>query len=127
MSDLRELGNRQETLKQAITKLGQFPARVHGLSEEDRASRLLELNDELQLVQAEIEREATATNARHISQVYGTAPVAENAQAELKRAEAELAKVVASFESQTRCRRSPGSPRLRSLNLPSCEGLGVSS
>lgn len=109
MSDLNELGHRQELLKSEVARLSQHPARIHGLSEEDRADRVCELNQELELVRQEIEQAATARNQRHIHQVYGTAghEVTEAAKLELKLAEEALANSLAQFESQTRgyCRK----------------------
>jgi hypothetical protein len=102
VTDLTELGHKRDALQLEIGRISRHPAHVHKLTEGARSAQVLELQDELRLVNAEIEQAAQAQQQRHLNQAYGTVPVAENAEAELKLAEAELAKVLASFESQTR-------------------------
>ena len=55
MTDLKALGHRRDLLKEEVARLSRHPARVHGLSEEDRSERLLELEDELRLLEQEIQ------------------------------------------------------------------------
>lgn len=105
MSGLTELGHRQELLKEEISRLSQHPAHIHHMTEDERAARLSGLNGELELVRREIEQAVQAQQARHISRVLGTpygVPASEDAKAELAKAEADLAKTLESFTSQTR-------------------------
>jgi hypothetical protein len=104
VTDLTELGHRQESIKQEIVRLSQHPAHIHRLTEDERAAQVLALQDELRLVQQEIEQAAQAAQQRLIGRVYGTEgqQVPEDAQKQLKRAQEDLAKTLAGFESQTR-------------------------
>jgi hypothetical protein len=101
---LTALGHKRDLLKDEVSRLAKFPARVHGLTEEARAEKLLELNDELGLLEQEIQQVSTATQARHIGRVYGTEgrEVTEDAKAELKAAQSALEKTFDGFVMQTR-------------------------
>src|SRR5579859_5245284 len=75
------------------------------MTEDERVSKLQELNEELELVRREIERAALAAQARNISRVYGTpygVPASEDAQAELKKAQEALDTTLGGFTSQTK-------------------------
>jgi hypothetical protein len=105
MSNLTELGHKRDTVRAEIVRLSKHDARIHGISEDERAGRLLELNDELRLLELEIQHQAETEQARHVAQVYNH-PVTREATkgdlAELKQAREALEKMVENFTTQTR-------------------------
>lgn len=102
MSDLKTLSERQQHAKAELARIQKFPPHILRMSEAERDAAMVSLQQELGLLDGEIQAEAGRIQARHISQVYGTAPVAEGAQAELKQAEEALEKTLAGFEATAR-------------------------
>jgi hypothetical protein len=102
VTNLTTLSERRQQAKDELARLQQFPAHILRMADADKDAAIASLRQEVEMLDQEIQQAAQTANADGIARVYGTHPVAEDAQADLKKAEAELEKVMAGAEATMR-------------------------